>query len=137
VVCNPSALSPCRIAASTFSIRNRIEWSATDVEPNTVLAFIAFSIRNRIEWSATKWRAALVRCECNFQYPQPDRVVCNEIPRFVLQPLLDSFSIRNRIEWSATCFERRRLSQTGPFSIRNRIEWSATKLAGHGILGRL
>ena len=39
----------------------------------------AFSIRNRIELSATSNRRKLAKRQVRFQYPQSDRIVCNPL----------------------------------------------------------
>ena len=62
----------------------------------------SFSIRNRIELSATLHDKSLHEEIQNFQYPQPDRIVCNTSYVPSPHPFGTTFSIRNRIELSAT-----------------------------------
>jgi len=78
VVCNPRPrfLRP--------SIRDDLSVSATGssgLQPpassRLTTCRLSFSIRNRIEWSATASSIVLSQAHCPFQYPQPDRVVCN------------------------------------------------------------
>jgi len=52
--------------------------------------------------SATIENTVAVQTTMNFQYPQPDRIVCNTCADQSLVAILRTFSIRNRIELSAT-----------------------------------
>ena len=86
----------------------------------------AFSIRIRIESSATNTAIEIIKNYLAFQYPHSDRIICNISPSLRLSPSA-SFSIRIRIESSATLAVLPLVIRPIAFSIRIRIESSATR----------
>jgi hypothetical protein len=102
IVCNSKFWVRRKSRRWPFSIRNRIESSATMLEIARLGQTVPFSIRNRIESSATPAARLSGSDDPAFQYPQSDRIVCNYKVYSNSSPSLTAFSIRNRIESSAT-----------------------------------
>ena len=90
---------------------------------------LSFSIRNRIESSATQYHRRTDLLCADFQYPQSDRIVCNvrrasPVTRSVALSVSAIGSNRLQLPLRAC-----RVRTIPPFSIRNRIESSATSAA--------
>ena len=94
--------TPIAHEASSFSIRDRIDFSATMVTTPGLSSWMSFSIRDRIDFSATvRWFEPFNEPNL-FQYPRSDRLLCYHQVQFKIVRGVGSFSIRDRIDFSAT-----------------------------------